>query len=167
MAYDLVIKNGTVVDGSGFPRYRADVGVRGDRIAAIGRLAGAAATRTIDAADRLVTPGFLDVHSHAAEGLLRRELRQAQPALAQGVTTLVVNPDGGGPTDLAAQRSRLEAGRIGPNVALLIGHGSIRRDVLGAADRAPTAEELERMRALVRAIVTSPQYRDTSDRVKR
>lgn len=138
------------MDGSGNPWLRADIGIRGDRIAAVGRLTDAHATRVIDAADGLVTPGFIDVHSHAAEGLVRPELRQGQPMLAQGVTTVVVNPDGGGPIDLAAQRAKVEAGGVGPNVALLIGHGSVRREVMGAADRAPTAEELERMRGLVR-----------------
>jgi len=146
----VLIRNGRVMDGAGNPWVRADVGIRGDRVAAIGRLTDAAAVRTIDAADRLVTPGFIDVHSHAAEGLIRPALRQAQPVLAQGVTTLVVNPDGGGPVDLAAQRTRLETGGVGPNVALLIGHGSVRREVIGGANRAPTESELDRMRGLVR-----------------
>jgi N-acyl-D-amino-acid deacylase len=110
----------------------------------------ARASRVIDAGDRLVTPGFIDVHSHAAEGLTREQLRQAQPLLAQGVTTAVVNPDGGGPVDLALQRAALEKGGIGPNVAQLIGHASVRRAVLANAPRAPTDEELEKMRALVR-----------------
>jgi N-acyl-D-amino-acid deacylase len=149
-SFDLLIRNGRVMDGTGNPWMRADIGVRGDRIVAIGRLAGAAAKTVIDAADRLVTPGFIDVHSHAAEGLTRPELRQARPILAQGVTTLVVNPDGGGPVDLAAQAVRLQQGGLGPNVALLVGHGSVRTEVLGKADRAPSAEELERMCALVR-----------------
>jgi N-acyl-D-amino-acid deacylase len=96
-----------------------------------------------------VTPGFIDVHSHAAEGLTRPELRQAQPLIAQGITTIVANPDGGGPVNLAAQRAALEKGGLGPNVALLVPHGSIRRTVMGTADRAPTPEELERMRELV------------------
>jgi N-acyl-D-amino-acid deacylase len=138
------------MDGSGNPWIRTDIGLRGDRIAAVGRIAGAKATITIDAADRLVTPGFIDVHSHAGEGLTRVELRQAQPLLAQGVTTAVVNPDGGGPVDLAAQRSELEKRGIGPNVALLIGHGSVRRAVIGSANRDPSPEELEEMRSLVR-----------------
>ena len=139
------------MDGSGNPWLRADVGIRDGVIVFVGRAGdNAAAARTIDAADRLVVPGFIDVHSHAAEGLQRPELKQGRPILAQGVTTVVVNPDGGGPVDLAAQRKRLEAGGTGPNVALLVGHGSVRREVLGAANRAPTVEELERMRALVR-----------------
>ncbi len=138
------------MDGSGNPWIRADVGIRGDRIVAVGHLEGAQATVVIDAGDRFVTPGFIDVHSHAAEGLANSELRQARPVLAQGVTTLVVNPDGGGPLDLAVQAKRLEAGKIGPNVAPLIGHGTVRREVLGLQNRPPTAAELERMCDLVR-----------------
>jgi N-acyl-D-amino-acid deacylase len=149
-AFDVLIRNGRVMDGSGNPWRRADVGIRGDRIAAVGRLGDTSAALTIDAADRLVTPGFIDVHSHASEGLSRPELRQAQPILAQGVTTVVVNPDGGGPVDLLAQRLELEKGGVGPNVALLIGHGSVRRAVIGGANRAPSGEELDRMRAIVR-----------------
>ena len=157
-SFDVLIRNGRVMDGTGNPWLRVDIGVRGDRITAMGRLTDATATTIIDAADRLVTPGFIDVHSHAAEGLTRPELRQAQPVLAQGVTTLVVNPDGGGPVDLAAQRGRLESGRVGPNIALLIGHGSVRRDVIGSANRAPTDAELERMRELVRRGMTEGAF---------
>jgi N-acyl-D-amino-acid deacylase len=148
--FDVLIRNGRVMDGSGNPWIRADIGIRGGRIVTVGRLEAASAARTIDAADLLVTPGFIDVHSHAAEGLARPPLRQGQPIVAQGVTTVVVNPDGGGPIDLGAQRAGLLQGGIGPNVAQLIGHGSVRRAVLGNANRAPTADELERMRALVR-----------------
>src|SRR4051812_49048031 len=147
--FDVLIRNGRVMDGTGNPWLRADIGIRGDRIAAIGRLPGAAARTIVDAADHLVTPGFIDAHSHAAEGLVRPQLRQGQPLLAQGVTTIVGNPDGGGSVDLAAQRARLEQQGLGPNVALLIGHGSVRSAVMGNANRAPTADELQRMRALV------------------
>ncbi len=149
-SFDVLIRNGRVMDGSGNPWLRADVGIRGGRVVAVGRLDSAAGTTTIDAADRVVSPGFIDVHSHAGEALAREELRQARPILAQGVTTLVVNPDGGGPTDLAAQRARLENGGIGPNVALLIGHASVRTAVIGRERRDPGPEELDRMRSLVR-----------------
>lgn len=148
--FDVLIRNGRVMDGSGNPWLRADVGIRGGRIAAIGRLGDARAVTDIDAADKLVTPGFIDVHSHAAEGLIRPQLRQAQPLLAQGITTIVANPDGGGPVDLAAQRSALEKDGLGPNVALLVPHGSVRLAVMGRANRAPTAGELDQMRSLVR-----------------
>lgn len=139
------------MDGSGNPWLAADIGIRGGTIVAVGRLPGASGTLTIDAAGRLVTPGFIDVHSHAAEGLVISALRQGQPLLAQGVTTIVGNPDGGGPADLAPQRTALEQGGLGPNVALLIGHGAVRRAVIGGANRPPTAEELERMTGLVRS----------------
>jgi N-acyl-D-amino-acid deacylase len=149
--FDLLIRNGRVMDGSGNPWLRADLGIAGDRIAAMGDLHSASAARVIDARDLVVSPGFIDVHSHAAEGLVNPALRQAQPIVAQGVTTVVINPDGGGPVDLAAQRARFERDGIGLNVAPLIGHGSVRAAVVGKANRAPTPQELERMSALVTA----------------
>ena len=157
-AFDTLIRNGRLLDGTGNPWRRADVGITGNRIAAVGALPSAAAARVIDAADQIVAPGFIDVHSHAAEGLVRQPLRQGRPLLAQGITTVVVNPDGGGPVDLLAQRRQLENGGLGVNVALLIGHGSVRREVMGSADRAPTDEELERMRGLVRRAMGEGAY---------
>jgi N-acyl-D-amino-acid deacylase len=148
--FDVLIRNGRVLDGTGNPWLRADLGITGDRIASVGNLAGASATRTIDARDRIVAPGFIDVHSHAAEGIRNAALHQGQPLIAQGVTTFVANPDGGGPVDLGAQRAGIEAARPGPNVALLIGHGSVRSAVMGNAKREPTADELQRMKDLVR-----------------
>jgi N-acyl-D-amino-acid deacylase len=157
--FDILIVNGHVLDGSGNPWVRADVGIRGDRIAAIGRLAGATAATVIDARGRTVAPGFIDVHSHALDALTRADLHEARPLLAQGVTTLVGNPDGGGPVDLKAQATSIEAnGGPGVNAALLIGHASVRRAVIGAGNRQPTAEELDRMRALVRQAVADGAF---------
>jgi len=147
--FDLLILNARLLDGSGNPWRSADVAVTGDRIAAVGRLRGAPAVRTIDAGGRILAPGFIDAHSHAAEALTRDALRDARALVAQGITTIVANPDGGGPVDLAAQRAALENGGTGVNVALMIGHGSVRSAVVGAADRAPSAEELARMKDLV------------------
>jgi len=137
------------MDGSGNPWIRTDIGITGDRIAAMGRLEGAAAGRIVDAHDLVVAPGFIDVHSHAGEGLGNPALREAQPIVAQGVTTVAINPDGGGPVNLAEQRAMFERGGIGLNVAPLIGHGSVRAAVMGQANRAPTPAELDRMTALV------------------
>ena len=148
--YDLLIRNGRVLDGTGNPWLAADLGITGDRIVALGRLDNATAARTIDATGLTITPGFIDVHSHASTGLAGA-LKEGRQLIAQGLTTVVLNPDGGGPVDVGGQRSAFERGGIGINVALYTPHGSIRREVLGMADRAPTPAELDRMVALARA----------------
>lgn len=148
--FDILIRNGRVLDGTGNPWYRADIGITGDRIRAMGQLTNATATTVIDAADRYVTPGFIDVHSHAGGGLATEELKHGQPLLAQGLTTVFVNPDGGGPVDLAAQRATYEKQRIGVNVAQLVPHGSIRRAVMEMSDRDPDAAQLAKMVELTR-----------------
>ena len=136
-AFDILIRGGRVLDGTGNPWYRADIGISGDRIRAMGNLAGATAKTVIDAKDRFVTPGFIDVHSHAGGGLATDGLKHGQPLLAQGLTTVFVNPDGGGPVDLAAQRATYTRQRIGTNVGLFVPHGSIRRAVMEMSDRDP------------------------------
>ncbi|HEX7140674.1 MAG TPA: D-aminoacylase [Vicinamibacterales bacterium] len=147
--YDVLIRNGRVLDGSGNPWRYADIGIRGGRIADMGRLASASTARVIDAAGLVVAPGFIDVHSHAADGLAGA-LKDARQLLAQGITTVAINPDGGGPIDLRAQRAGYEQRGIGVNVALYVPHGSIRREVIGMADRDPTSAELDRMATLAR-----------------
>ena len=148
--YDVLIRGGRVLDGTGIPWVRADVAVRDDRIAAVGDLAGATAREVIDAAGLYVAPGFIDVHSHAGSGLTDDTLSAAEPLLAQGITTVVINPDGGGAVDLEKQRADLLEHGLGVNAAPLVPHGAIRREVMGMADRAPTADELARMQDLVR-----------------
>jgi len=151
VSHDLILRGGRILDGSGNPWRRADVAVTGDRITAVGDLRGHRARRELDVSGLYVAPGFIDVHSHAGTGLVRRELSGARPLLAQGITTVVINPDGGGDADLVRQRARLTEHGLGVNVAQLVAHGSVRSEVLGMEDRAPTVAELERMRALVRA----------------
>jgi N-acyl-D-amino-acid deacylase len=148
--FDILIRNGRVLDGTGNPWYRADIGITGDRIRAVGLLPQATAKTVLDARDRYVTPGFIDVHSHAGGGLATAALKHGQPLLAQGLTTVFVNPDGGGPADLAAQRAAYEQGGIGANVAMMVPHGSIRREVMGMSDRDPDAADLARMVDLTR-----------------
>jgi N-acyl-D-amino-acid deacylase len=147
--YDVLIRNGRVLDGSGNPWLAADIGIRGGRIVDMGRLGNAAAAQVIDAAGLTVSPGFIDVHSHASQGL-EGALKEARQLIAQGITTVALNPDGGGTTDLRVQRTGYEQRGVGVNVALYVPHGSIRRDVIGMADRAATPAELDRMVRLAR-----------------
>jgi N-acyl-D-amino-acid deacylase len=157
--FDILIRGGQLLDGSGNPWVYADVGIRGDRIAAVGRLEGATAGRVIEARGRVVVPGFIDIHSHADDGArpqggLRDDnpRRRAAPNLVtQGITTVVVNQDGRSPWPIAQQRGDLARQKIGPNAILLVGHGSVRRAVMGSDfQRASRPDEIERMRALVR-----------------
>jgi len=147
--YDLLIRNGRVLDGSGNPWLAADIAVRDGRIAAMGRLGNAPAARVIDAHGLTVSPGFIDAHSHASGGLAGT-LKDAKQLLAQGLTTVMLNPDGGGPIDLRAQRAGFEQRGVGVNVALYVPHGSIRREIVGMEDRAPTSDELAKMTTLAR-----------------
>lgn len=149
--FDILIRNGRVYDGAGNPWILADIGITGDRIQALGRLPDATAAKIIDASGLAVTPGFIDVHSHAGPGLATEALKQGRPVLAQGITTVLVNPDGGGPTDIAGQRDTYAKQGIGPNVGLFVPHGSIRRAVMGMSDADPDSEALGRMVDLVRA----------------
>lgn len=158
--FDLLVLGGRVLDGTGNPWFRADIGVRDGRIAAVGMLAGAEAARTVDARGLYVSPGFIDIHSHADDGSTRRRPtiridslhRKAAPnVVSQGVTTVVVNQDGRSPWPVAEQRAVLEAQGVGPNVMLMVGHGTVRRLVMeDDFRRAATAQEVERMKRLVR-----------------
>lgn len=149
--YDIILQGGRVVDGTGSPPVVADVGMRNGLVAGVGDLGDAAAVTILDVSGLYVAPGFIDTHSHAGPGLTTEELSHGEPLLAQGLTTVVVNPDGGGPVDLVEQRADLEEEGLGVNVVQLVGHGSVRGRVMSSDDRPPNADELDEMRALVRA----------------
>jgi N-acyl-D-amino-acid deacylase len=147
---DVLLRNGRLCDGTDVPLVPGGLALRGNRIVAVGDLDGWSAPREIDVRGQVIAPGFIDVHSHAGQGLTRKGLHTARPLLAQGITTILVNPDGGGPLDLTAQADGYRSSGIGVHVAQLIGHGTIRRAVLSMDDRAPSPVELDRMRAHVR-----------------
>ena len=148
--YDVIVRGGTILDGTGAAGFEGDVAIDGDRIVAVGDLSAATATEVVMAAGLYVTPGFIDAHSHSGSGLDTADRSHAHPLVAQGLTTVVVNPDGGGPVDLAQQRSSLLRDGLGLNVAQLVPHGSVRSAVMGMDDRRPTTVELDQMKDLVR-----------------
>jgi N-acyl-D-amino-acid deacylase len=144
--FDLVITNARVVDGSGNPWFRADVGIKGGRIARVGRVAASEGRRAIDARGRVLAPGFIDVHTHV-ENLY--ELPEAENFVRMGVTTLVTGNCGGSALDVGKFLGRVRETPTAVNIATLVGHNSVRHAVFGDANRAPTPEELEKMKSLV------------------
>jgi len=150
---DVLIRGGTVHDGSGAAGRVADVGLRGDRIVFIGdataaRLGG---QRVIDATGLIVAPGFIDPHSHVLENVDRAsaERRRALSALFQGITTVTVGPDGRGPIEVARVLGGAESRGIGTNIFALVGYGTVRGAVMGSSSAPATPEQIERMRALI------------------
>ena len=155
--YDVLIAGGTVIDGTGSPGYRADVGVLDGRIVRFyrGELRTDSAARVIDATGLVVAPGFIDLHAHLDP---LPELPGGESAVRQGVTTALGGPDGGGPYPLGEYLSAREADGVGLNVAFLVGHNTVRREVMGLEDRAPSADELERMKAMVARAMDDGAY---------
>ncbi len=152
LQFDILIKNGKVVDGTGNPWWKADVGVRDGKIARIGDLSQATGTKTIDAEGLVVTPGFIDIHNHSDRTILVNP--KAESMIRQGVTTMVIGQCGssGGPNEertfgefLAEVRQQGAA----TNLAPFIGHGSLRGYVMGGDDRPPTSEEMAKMKSVV------------------
>jgi N-acyl-D-amino-acid deacylase len=150
-AYDLVILNGWIVDGTGHPGFRADLGIRNGRIEKIGSLAGAPARAKIDAQGQVVSPGFIDVHVHI-ENQIERSTRRfvADNFLLQGVTTVITGNCGRSARDIAAFFRKLARLKLAVNVATLVGHNTVRQQVCGAR-RKPTPAQMARMESLVRA----------------
>ncbi|MCH4892079.1 amidohydrolase family protein [Sphingomonas sp. SFZ2018-12] len=150
---DVVIRGGTIYDGGTGSPVVGDVELTGDRITYVGPSRGTPGKQVIDAAGRIVAPGFIDPHTHP-DSYIRADDpvgRQNLPWLAQGVTTIIHGVDGGGTPDVAADAARLEAAGVGTNVAAFVGFGAVRAQVLGQVDRAPTPAELAEERALVAA----------------
>ena len=154
--YDTLILNGTIVDGSGRPAYEADLAILGDTIVAIGELEEAAAARRIDATGLVVSPGFIDLHNHADRNI--RDNPGAENYLFQGVTTLLTGNCGKSPVHLDEYFESVSDTGIALNLGILIGHNAVRAEVMGNDDRAPTAEEQERMGELVAAAMDAGAF---------
>lgn len=144
--FDLLIRNAKIVDGSGNPWFRGDLGVRGDTIAAVGAIGDAPAKKQINAAGMVVAPGFIDIHTHARGGIF--ETPTASNYIRQGVTTLLEGQDGSSPLPLRPFLEKLSATPISVNFGMFAGQGSIRRAVAGLENRKASPEEIQKMREI-------------------
>jgi len=145
---DLLLRGGTIHDGSGAEPVVGDVAVRDGRIVALGKVTPGKIGRTIDCRGLVVAPGLIDLHTHTDGTLAQPGVRPSLNYLIQGCTTVCTGNCGGG-KDVAKFLKDVDTNGAGTNIVHLVGHGTIRRAVLGSERRAPTAEELERMKALV------------------
>jgi N-acyl-D-aspartate/D-glutamate deacylase len=146
---DLLLRGGQVIDGSGSASVKADVGIRGDRIVFIGDSSNIRASRTIDVTGLVVSPGFIDPHTHTLEDLSDSAKKSNECFLMQGVTTVITGNDGNSPIQTGATLAKWNQQGIGTNAALYIGQGSVRREVMGMSDAAPASQQVTAMKALV------------------
>ncbi|MBI3981932.1 MAG: amidohydrolase family protein [Gemmatimonadetes bacterium] len=149
--YDLIIRGGRVLDGSGNPFFHADVGIRGDTIVAVGQLGQATADRVIDARGQYVTPGFIALHEHIESAILRG-FGTLPNFTTQGFSTAVINADGRTAVwPITKQRQDLERAGSALNLVMMVGHGTVRGMAMGSdVERPATRAEVERMKELVR-----------------
>jgi dihydroorotase/N-acyl-D-amino-acid deacylase len=145
--FDLLLRNGRIVDGTGSPWFRGDVAVRGDTIVKIAPSIDAPAARDIDVGGNIIAPGFIDIHTHARRGIF--DVPTAPNYARQGVTTIFEGPDGSSPLPLAPFLQKLDGLRKSLNIGSFVGQGSIRTAVIGNVDRKATPQEVEKMRGLV------------------
>lgn len=149
VAVDVVLKGGTLIDGTGAARRAADVAIKGDRIVAVGTFEADPKARVVDAAGRIVAPGFIDLHTHSDEPILKTRTRANRNYQTQGVTTVVTGNCGGGAVDVRKYLAAIDSQGAGTNVIHLVPLGSVRSEVMGNADRRPDPRELDRMKAMV------------------
>jgi predicted amidohydrolase YtcJ len=145
----VILKGGTIIDGTGGPRRTADLAIRGDRIIAVGQVAADPGARVIDASAWIVAPGFIDLHTHSDENILKPGTRSNLNFQAQGVTTVVTGNCGGGALDVAKYLAAIDEQGAGTNVIHLVPQGAVRAAVMGRTEARPDADQLDRMARLV------------------
>jgi N-acyl-D-amino-acid deacylase len=146
-AQSVIIKNATIVDGSGKSAFRGDVKIKNDKIVKIGNIKAKKDDVVIDADGKILCAGFIDIHNHSESGLQTEGTATNQ--VSQGITTILVGPDGGSPFPIADYLSKLQ-GKIAPNVGAFIGHATLREQVMnGDYKRNTTPEELKKMLILL------------------
>ncbi|HXG85568.1 MAG TPA: amidohydrolase family protein, partial [Pyrinomonadaceae bacterium] len=139
---------------------KTDIGIRGERIVFVGKSAGKniVAARTLDAAGMIIVPGFIDPHTHALEDLSNPKLNGSENYLMQGVTTVITGNDGGGPFLVAETLEKWTRQGIGVNAGLLVGHGTVRGEVMGAGDAEPSGDQLAQMKNLTAQAMNEGAY---------
>ena len=143
----ILIKNATIIDGTGRPAYHGDLLVAGGLIVKIGDIKPSADDEIVDASGLILAPGFIDIHNHSESGLLREGTATNQ--VSQGITTVLVGPDGGGPWPIADYFAKLE-GKIAVNVGAFVGHATVREQIMKKDYvRKATDSEIKQMAALV------------------
>ena len=145
--FDTKIINGKIIDGTGNPWFTGDVGIKDGRITKIGNLENSHAKSIIDASELIVSPGFIDPHTHALRGIF--DVPNAESSLLQGITTLTEGNDGASPYPIDEHYAAISERKISPNWSTFVGHGTIRRKVMGLSDRKPTDEEITKMKELL------------------
>lgn len=153
--YDIIIKNGTIYDGTAEVPFFADLGIIDDKIIKIGDLSRSEAERVLDAKGLAIAPGFIDMHSHLDPIL---KLPECESLIRQGVTTALGGPDGGSPWPLAQYLDTLDQIGVGMNVAYLIGHNQLRKNVMGLDNRQPNESELSEMKAQIEQAMKEGAY---------
>jgi N-acyl-D-amino-acid deacylase len=146
---DVIIRGAIVYDGSGRPGEVGDVAIKDDKVVAVGKFAVAGKPRILDAAGLIISPGFIDLHTHSDYPLMKKDTAANLNYLTQGVTTVVTGNCGFGPTDVGDYFRKMEEAGVGSNVIHLVPHNAVRSKVMGNANRDPTPAELEKMVALV------------------
>ncbi len=146
---DVLLAGGTIFDGTGSEGALGDVALRGDRIVAVGRFEVGDVGRTIDCKGLVIAPGFIDLHTHCDGGIRKEKTRNNLNYLMQGCTTVVTGNCGGGPLDVGDLLDKVDEKGAGTNVIHLVPHGAVRARVMKSENRAPTPDELERMKQLV------------------
>lgn len=145
--YDILIRNGKIIDGTGNSWFYGDIAIKDGKISKIGRLQASTAQKTIDAKGWIVAPGFIDVHAHIENGVFERPT--AENYIHDGVTTVVTGNCGGSADDLKNFFFRIDSMKTSINIASLIGHNTVRRLAMGLNDRLASTEEQQKMEALV------------------
>jgi N-acyl-D-aspartate/D-glutamate deacylase len=144
-SYDCILRNGTIIDGTGAKSYRADIAVRNGFIHRIGNLGDSKAAVDLDVSGLVVAPGFINLHSHAT----RQGVSTAVNMLTQGVTTEIINADGGGSLSITGQLADTSASGLAVNLGAYVGFNSAWAAVMGQSNRRPTADEIQKMRDLL------------------